>query len=284
MAGLDAGSRGGARYELQWTGIGGRRIGRNAVPSHAVVSTFEQAWSLLGVGAQVRTFDEVLAVASGHAALWTWVVRNPLRAISLHADMARLVAAGTWLEAGRDSGRYLREISAPGVDTKFVESHRSVLAAILGVPSTASGFVTALGLRSKPELVRLRADALLGLPALTEVALRTDELAGVSMVPSRALVVENEVTYLSVPVPEGGLVLWGKGFEVDRVGRLPWLAGVPVDYWGDIDTHGFAILDRLRAWLPQVRSLLMDRRTLVAHRDRWVTEERPSTSPLARRR
>ena len=68
--------------------------------------------------------------------------------------------------------------------------------------------------------------------------------------------IENEITYLSVDVPDDGVVLWGKGFEGDRIGRLPWLANVPVLYWGDLDTHGFAILDRMRAWLPQTESVL----------------------------
>nr|WP_286196907.1 DUF2220 domain-containing protein [Thalassotalea sp. G20_0] len=36
-------------------------------------------------------------------------------------------------------------------------------------------------------------------------------------------------------------------------------------YWGGIDTHGFAILSRLRQYFPQVRSLLMDQATLQAH-------------------
>lgn len=78
------------------------------------------------------------------------------------------------------------------------------------------------------------------------------------------------------------MVIWGKGFEVDSVGRCRWLRGVDVVYWGDIDTHGFAILDRLRAWLPEARSVLMDRETLLAHQDRWVTEDRPATSVLTR--
>jgi hypothetical protein len=55
-----------------------------------------------------------------------------------------------------------------------------------------------------------------------------------------------------------------------------------VSYWRDIDTHGFAILDRLRAWLPQARSVLMDCETLMAHRDRWVPEDRPASSVLTR--
>lgn len=60
------------------------------------------------------------------------------------------------------------------------------------------------------------------------------------------------------------------------------MVGVDLIYWGDIDTHGFAILDRLRAWLPQARSVLMDRETLLQHRDRWVREERPTSAALTR--
>jgi hypothetical protein len=94
--------------------------------------------------------------------------------------------------------------------------------------------------------------------------------------------VENEITFLSVPVPTGGVVLWGKGFEVGRAGSMRWLAGSDVAYWGDLDTHGFAILNQLRAWLPQTRSLLMDRPTLLAHRHRWVTETAPTAARLDR--
>ena len=140
-----------------------------------------------------------------------------------------------------------------------------------------------LGLRAKPELVRVRPAASLGLPApVTELALRAAELAELLIKPRVAVVVENEITYLSLDVPKDGIVIWGKGFEVDRVGRLPWLVDVDVLYWGDFDTHGFAILDRIRAWLPQTCAVLMDRETLLAHRDRWVTEDRPATSALRR--
>ena len=198
--------------------------------------------------------------------------------------MSQLIAAYVWLDGHRQSNRYLREISAPGVDTKFAERHRPVLAAMLGVSSTASGFLAGLGLRSKPGLVRLRPSPSLGFPGptLTELAVRSDELAQLRVEPRVATIVENEISYLSVDVPEDGVVIWGKGFEVDRVGRLRWLTEADIAYWGDIDTHGFAILDRLRAWLPRARSVLMDRETLLAHRDRWVTEDRPAKSVLTR--
>lgn len=285
---LDAGRRGDSRYELRWTSIGGREFGRNQIPARAAVSTYAQAWALLEVADDVRRFDRVWALTVAAepqtgAAVRSWVLNHPHRAVELSAVWEQMLGAYAWLDAHRDSGRYLREISAPGVDTKFAERHRPVLAGLLGVSSTAAGFVSGLGLQAKPELVRLRVAADLGLPApLTELAVRADELADLPLSPRIAVVVENEITYLSVPVPDHGVVIWGKGFEVDRVGRLPWLVGVDIVYWGDLDTHGFAILDRLRAFQPQTRSVLMDRATLLAHRDRWVVEERPASSLLTR--
>ncbi len=283
VARLDAGRRDDTRYSLEWTPIGGRHVGRNRVPARAVVSSFEQAWALLGVSRDVRRFDEILALVEPSPPVRSWVVRHPHRALDLHAEMPALLAAYLWLDEHRGSNRYLREISAPGVDTKFAERHRPVLAEMLAVPATTPGFLAGLGLRLKPEFVRLRAATSLGLPTpLTELAVRAEELIELAIRPRTALVIENEITYLSVAVPPDGVVIWGKGFDVDRVGRLPWLAGAEVAYWGDIDTHGFAILDRLRAWLPQTRSVLMDRRTLLTHRDRWGIEERPTTARLSR--
>lgn len=283
VSGLDAGRRADARYALEWAPIGGRHFGRNQVPSRAVVSSYAQVWALLGVTQEVRRFERILDLTSDIAPIRSWLLAHPHQALELGDEWERLLVAYTWLDANRGSGRYVREISAPGVDTKFAERHRQVLAGMLGVSGTAAGFLTGLGLGTKPELVRLRVCPSLGLPEpLTELAVRANELAELTLEPEVALVVENEVTYLSVDVPDGGVVIWGKGFEVDRVGRLPWLVGVVITYWGDLDTHGFAILDRLRAWLPQTRSVLMDRETLLAHRERWVVEERPARSALTR--
>jgi hypothetical protein len=53
-------------------------------------------------------------------------------------------------------------------------------------------------------------------------------------------------------------------------------------YWGDIDTHEFGILNRLRHYLPHARSMLMDRATLLDYRDHWTTESSPTAALLDR--
>lgn len=283
IATLDAGRSGDAHYELDYASIGGRLIGRNELPVRARVTSYRQAWALLGVGGQARKYAEILELATPEPALHAWAAGQPLRALALGEDWPCLLSAYRWLVEARHSGRYLRQITAPGVDTKFVERHRSVLAQLLEVPSTAAGFVDALGLRGKSEVVRLRASVDLGMAApFSEISVRLDELATVEPIVRTAVIVENEITFLSVPVPTGGIVLWGKGFEVSRPGSLPWLRTAEVHYWGDLDTHGFAILNQLRAWLPQTRSFLMDRDTLLGHRDRWVREHSPTAARLNR--
>lgn len=285
---LEAGSRGGRAYDLVSTSVGGRSAGRTERPGRAVVSSFDQAWRLLGVLDDVAAFGRVLTIADQvlpDDAVRAWVLDKPLRALALEPEWPAIAAAYRWLRDNRGSGRYLRQVDAPGVDTKLVERHRPVLAEMLGVTSRAVGFTTDLGLSAKPAMVRLRcAPGLLDLPdVVTDVSLRLDEARRLAPgTVARALIVENEVTYLSVPVPAEGLVLWGKGFDVDQPASLPWLAGTDVTYWGDLDTHGFAILDRLRAWLPQARSVLMDRDTLLAHEERWGQEDRPTAAALTR--
>lgn len=284
IAELEAGSRGGRRYELAYGEIGGRAFGRNRVPTRARISTYEQAWALLGVGSQVEAYQRLLAASAAAPPVRAWAAANPLSALETAEEWEAVVAAYLWLDGARGSGLYLRQITAPGVDTKFVERHRSLLARLLGVERSGPGFIAGLGLRAKPDLVNLRvAPGVLGLPGeLSEGAFQAGELARVPATIRTAVVVENEATYRSVPVPDDGVVLWGKGFEVDRVGVLSWLRDAEIFYWGDLDSHGFAILDRLRAWLPRTRSFLMDRQTLLQHRGRWGSDPTPTSARLTR--
>jgi hypothetical protein len=109
---------------------------------------------------------------------------------------------------------------------------------------------------------------------------RAEDFAAAPAGVIRAYVLENEITYLASPCPPGAMLVLGGGYAVPVLESLEWLGGLDLVYWGDIDTHGFVILDRMRQRFPRVRSMLMDRTTLLAHLDQWVTEPNPATSRL----
>jgi len=95
------------------------------------------------------------------------------------------------------------------------------------------------------------------------------------------VVVENEVSYLAFPRVPGAAVVLGGGYAVSRLAALPWLPDRDVVYWGDVDTHGFRALDRLRRFAPAARSMLMELPTLLAHHAHWSQEPVPVTEHLA---
>ncbi|MDJ1371893.1 Wadjet anti-phage system protein JetD domain-containing protein [Gulosibacter molinativorax] len=289
VSGLERAAEGGAGFRLVEKHVGGRSLGRTQLPGRALIESYEQAWRMLGVAGRdgdVERFDDVLRRSALIPAARDWVIAHPLKAIELADEWPAILAARDWLEWNRGTGKFLREIDAPGVDTKLVERRRGVLAEMLGVSGRAEEFLTGLGLGRKPVMVRMRFDpSLFGLPVeLSEASFRVQELTRLQPPVERALIVENEISYLSAPIPERGVVLWGRGFDAVAPASLAWLGAAAargeVRYWGDLDTHGFAILNRVRAQLPGVRSVLMDRSTLLAHEERWGTEPSPTSAML----
>jgi hypothetical protein len=70
------------------------------------------------------------------------------------------------------------------------------------------------------------------------------------------------------------------GNAVSLLSGLTWLHDCSTLYWGDIDTHGFGILNRARSHFPNLRSVLMDQDTLFAYRGLWVEEGAQSSETV----
>jgi len=76
------------------------------------------------------------------------------------------------------------------------------------------------------------------------------------------------------------LVIFGRGYFFEHLVECAWLHRVAIWYWGDIDTHGFAILDQFRSLFPHTKSFLMDKATLLEHKVSWGLEPKPFTGGL----
>jgi hypothetical protein len=138
------------------------------------------------------------------------------------------------------------------------------------------------GFRSRPTYVRLRT---LGNdigfpPTLSELEVRVQELALMPLSVAVVYVVENRATFNAFPGTPDSIVVFGGGYAATTLSGLDWLHDRRLVYWGDIDTHGFRILSRLRASFPHCESMLMDESTLKANLARTVGEPSPLTEHL----
>lgn len=278
---------------LEWDEINHRQLGRNRLLRAVRFDTPEQALKLLGKqreGQAYRALSE--KVIAELPELAEWVTKHPHSLLQHRDDWPRLKAVVHWLRAHPRPGIYLRQLEIPGVDTKFIESRRQLLSQWLDLTlpadaidqnyTGARGFERRYGFATKPALIRFRIlDPDCAIAGLTDLQIPAGDFAELYPKVERVFIVENDVTALAFPPRTGALVIFGQGYGIDRLLALAeWLKRLPVFYWGDIDTHGLQILSRVRGVLPHTQSLLMDRATLLAHKELWGQEPSPIHHPL----
>ena len=283
-------------YRLQERQLRHREVGQQSLPEAVWLDSLDAAIAWLGKSRDAQQFSSlVTATRSAQPTLLPWLARRPLVALSLAAVWPQLLAVVAWLQTHPRPGIYLRQVDIAGVDSKFIESHRSVLTEWLDVAlpaesidTSASGigqFARRYGFQDKPLRVRLRwldtpPDGLQPLGA--DISITHSAFAALAPAVRRVFITENEINFLAFPPVPGSLVVFGAGYGFAALAGAHWLQRCAVHYWGDLDTHGLAILDQLRASVPHAQSLLMDEAALLAHRAHWGHEPSPVLHDLPR--
>ena len=290
-------ANGALHYRIVHREFRHRVLGSNAVPDEVWLDTLEDALALLGKQKDAKRFASLVHLTrEQQPALLSWLEKRPLNALALLEVWPRLLAVVAWLQAHPRPAIYLRQVDIVGVDSKFIEAHRGVLAELLdlvlppdAIESSATGvgqFCRRYGFQDKPLRIRFRLlDASLALPpggVAQDFSVTQAAFEQLDMPVSRVFITENEVNFLAFPPQAGSLVIFGAGYGFEVLAGARWLHSREIYYWGDLDTHGFAILDQLRVLFPQAQSLLMDRATLLAHVAHWGEELQPVLRDLPR--
>ncbi len=275
----------------------------NSHPAAGTVSWCERRWKTLGV----QRLPEKLSLASPEdVALWVGESARWGRARSRHqalatrwpavaqrlsryfdvladysdADFRRLEEMLDWINRNPESNLYPRQIPLAGADSKWLDSRKGIIADLIatlrGDPTGERDFFSRCGLREQPSLIRMRIlDPALRarLGGLGDVSAPCEEISRMDIRPTHVFIVENLQTGLAFDELPAAIVIMRMGYAVDVLGKLPWLQQAHCIYWGDIDTHGFAILNRARAYIPGLQTVLMNESTLMTHRDLWVEEK-----------
>ncbi len=284
-------------YRLEFRRVRLRQLGENDVLGAIWVDRLDQALALSGKKKDAQQLLELSRLTRERLpALLPWLRRKPLAALALADDWPRLLAVVGWLAGHPQPGIYLRQIDLPGVHSKLIEQHRGVLLELLDcvLPAEAiddrfrgsRGFCPRYGFLDKPLRVRFRVlDPQLRLFAAAgdqDITVTQEAFASLQLPATRVFITENEINFLAFPALPSSLVIFGAGYGFDNLASAAWLGQRALYYWGDIDTHGFAILNQLREHFPAVVSFLMDTQTFLAHRALWGREELPEKADLQR--
>lgn len=284
-AGSGAAAAGGAGLrdfvvwaERRWTSLGTQkvpdRVRLEGAPAVAAFARKGQHWARI----ERRAAALLSAFSTGEP--FADCVRRNARAISELADkdFDRLLRVLRWLERNPDSGLYIRQLPVRGVDTKWVSKNHQLVERLFGAISGRES----LGLAKPPVLVRVRfLDPALRPGGLMDVSAPVAELAAMDASPQTVFVFENLESVVAMPPVAGSVVIHGSGYAVDRLARVPWIREGRVIYWGDLDSHGFGILNRVRAACMDVSTVMMDFATLTEFEDLCVDEPVPNSGSLS---
>ncbi|QEP44875.1 hypothetical protein D5085_18100 [Ectothiorhodospiraceae bacterium BW-2] len=290
-------SAGAGLYRIEWRSVNHRVLGNNEIPAAIWIDQLADALDLIGKRRAADQFASLLELTEERCPeLLPWLAKRPLRALALTEEWPRLLEIIAWLLKHPRPAIYLRQIDLPGVHTKLIEGHRGVLAELLDLvlPEDSidknhtgiNGFCRRYGFLDKPSRVRFRLlDSniqLLPVAAEQDITLTEATFASLALPVSKVFITENEINFLAFPDISMAMVIFGAGYGFDNLAAVPWLHEKELYYWGDLDTHGFAILNQLRGLLPHVASFLMDQQTLLAHKALWGVERQPNTGALMR--
>ena len=312
---------GAGPYAVETVEAGRRTVGSNRIPAAAVFAKVEDEIGFVGKSREAARFRELAAgLGELDPLLLGWAARRPLKLLELGSDAETAARAALWLRDNPAPGIYVRQLGLPGVHTKFIERHRQVIDQLLAAlapgsdvdeadadadapaeagmdaagpdvalddgagRTPAARFARRHGFLHPPELVRFRLldPSMNVLGGARDITVTAEAFSTLQLPVHTVIATENQVNFLALPERPRALALYGGGYGFSSLREAAWLRNCEVSYWGDIDTHGFRILDQLRAVHPHVASVLMDEGTLLAHRDAWGREPSPSRAALTR--
>ena len=246
---------------------------------------FDTASDLLQFIEKTAEFDQFKSdytLISEVSELAPWCPEHVREVLQYAAIWPRLLAVVRFFQENPTPVLPVRLLPIEGVDTKFIEQYNGVLCQLLDVILPQASIDTSHKTLSKryglPEQAPFIECAwndptlIAQYGGFNRLAFPADQLGLIPLTASRILVVENRNSMLQVlhhPFDDG-MVIFGGGYGVSLLKDCQWLQQKILYYWGDLDTHGLAILSRFRDFFPNTQAMLMDEATFDAYPHAWV--------------
>ncbi len=256
--------------------INHRQLGDQCIPEAICFETEDILLKYLAKSAEFESFKQLTKqTLNQQPVLLEWLIRYPFKLLKYADVWLQLLNVCCYFKNNPKPNCYIRQLDIKGVDSKFIEKHKGILNELLTeilmeadydenvTGLNNQGFERRYGLLYDQPLIRLRVlDTNLAIQGLMDLTLTVKEFKKFNIAVETVFIAENKVNGLAFPNYPKAIVIFGLGYAVNLLADAESLKKRALYYWGDIDTHGFAILSRLRHYYPQVQSLLMNKQTL----------------------
>ena len=163
---------------------------------------------------------------------------------------------------------YVRNLPI-AISTKFIENNQGILRTLLDfllgekVQTSESDFFKRFGLQIEEPSIKVRFldESVSFHQAISCVSVWVSEFNKWHLNCQSVYIIENLTTFLSFPKRANSIAIWGGGFAVHLLKEAHWLQNRTLNYWGDIDIHGFQMLSQIRSYFPKITSIMMDEKT-----------------------
>ena len=271
-------------YQIDFEPVAHHQLGEQHLPSRIYFATEQDFLRCIGKLKEAAQFKQLAQqTLTQYLALSELLHHKPRWLLDNLAVWNKLLSVAAWFITHPRPNIFIRQIDLPGIDSKFIEQHKTQLSTLLdallppsAIEHEAKFFEQRYGLRYDQHLIRFRLlDPAIALAGLTDLTLPLDDFCRLELALDYVFITENKVNGLAFPVFPGSMVIFMLGYGVGSLSKATWLKNKRIIYWGDLDTHGFEMLSRLREIFPHVESMLMDRPTLAENISLCVQEPTP---------
>lgn len=278
-------------WSIKWEDWNSKKLGKQKWPSSISIETEDDYLYLTKKEAEVHQFKKQLNELIGwRKEIRSFLLMRPNTVLEYQKIWTDLCYVADYLLQNDVRNYYIRSIPLP-VHTKFIENNKAFIYSLLKhfSPERYSDesirFEAALGLREKQHVYTMRwLD-----DSLAEKYMHGHEVFGLSTIGLKAVqweiqeiwLVENETNLYLLPKRKGSLVLFSKGHAVTQLFNIPLFTQAKLVYWGDLDEHGFIMLNSFRKNYGHANSIFMDKLTVEQNSDQMLKQpERYKTDQL----
>jgi hypothetical protein len=246
------------------------RIGTQTVPLKINIDTIDDYLAVAGKRNEYSVFCRNYELIINELPLLKdWVISNPIILIEHDTWIDTLKVCKYFLENPQPE-LYIRQLPID-IHTKYIEENRPTFKSLLtflipsNVDQAGETFEQMFHLKEKEKRIRIRFldKRLSPLENFTDISFLLYELNQLKVNCDNVFVAENEMNFLTLPALPNTIAVWsGGGFQVSYLKDIHWLRDKLFFYWGDIDAHGFQILNQFRTYFANTIAVMMDEETL----------------------